>query len=913
MLAKSREEFEQLIEKHAYDLVLTDFNILGYEGLQVLEKVQNVTPDTPVIVVTGTGSEEIAVKALKKGAADYIIKSPQHIVRLPKSINTVLEQKQIKQEQEKAKKELEKLNRIYSLISQVNQLIVRTKDRDKLLQEVCNLAITYGKFHMAWVGFLDQNTNLIKPFCWAGREDGYLSKIDVNQKSSIDDGKGPTMAAFSSGSHFVCNDIQLDPVFAPWRKDALSRNYRSSISLPIRQKNKITGTYNIYATEPHFFDKQEIDLFKEIVSDLSYALDALEADETRKKVEEELKDYFEHDISANFMVTENGDMISCNKTFYKIFRISDKIPHKEINIKQFYKRPQDRDELISKVKKYGKLENYEMKFILQDGSQLYTLGNVLGNFDKKGNLITLREYMVDITKRKLAEESLLKLSRAVEQSPVSIIITDKEGYIEYVNPTFSSVTGYKPQEVIGKNPRLFSTHEKSKKEYQKLWDTILSGRTWRGELHNKKKNGELFWEQTSICPIVDEKGEITHFVSIEEDITEKRAKDLELKKALEKAQESDRLKSAFLANMSHEIRTPMNGILGFAGLLKESETDEKQQKEYIDIIKKSADRMLNIITDIINISKIESGQMELSISETDLNGEMDYLYSFFKPEADLKKIKLNYNKSLSSAEAIIETDFEKVSGILTNLIKNAIKFTGEGNIDFGYEKKGYNLEFYVKDTGCGIPDKNKAIIFERFRQGSESLTRGYEGAGLGLAISKAYVKILGGEIWFESKCGVNEENHGSTFYFTIPYSPVFKRSTEDKKRKKIPDKNHTLGKFKILVVEDDEVSEMLLKDILKPIAYETLNAFTGATAVEICRQNPDIDIILMDIRMPEMDGYKATKLIREFNNDVIIIAQTAFAMEGDREKAFNAGCNDYITKPIELDKLKGVLNKFNFD
>ena len=912
-LTKSKEEFETLIHQKKYDLVLSDFNILGFEGFQVLKTVQSVSPETPVIIVTGTGSEEVAVKALKMGASDYIIKSPQHILRLPNTIQATLEKNRLIQEREIDRKKLLKMNRVYSLISQVNQLIVRTHNREALLQEACNIAIAYGKFRMAWIGLNNENSQTLSPHCWAGYEKGYFKTTQIKKTDNVPEGQGPTGRALREGKYIVCNDIEHDPVFEPWRNEALKRNYLSSITLPIMLGEDVIGVYNIYADEPHFFDSQEIKLLEEVVGDISFALEGIKAEEIRRENEKELQAYFEHDISADFLVSFDGKLINCNKTFYKMFGIESEAQKEKFNITRLYKNPDERKELLAEVKKKGKVENYEINLIKADGTPLYVMGNILGNFDDAGELTSLREYTVDITKRRLAEELLVKLSRAVEQSPETIIITDKDGKIEYVNPTFTKVTGYTFKEVQGQNPKILSSQEKSKNEYKKLWNTILSGKVWRGEFHDKKKNGELYWEQASISPIINEKGEITHFVAVKEDITERKAKDLELKMALEKARESDKLKSAFLANMSHEIRTPMNGILGFAELLKEPLDDGEQQKEYLGIIEKSAHRMLSIITDIVNISKIEAGQMDIFITEADLNGEIDYLFSFFKPEAGLKNVKLTCSKGLNDAEAIIKTDREKLSSILTNLIKNAIKFTSKGSIDMGYEKKRNFLEFYIKDTGEGISEKNKDIVFERFRQGSDSLTKGYEGSGLGLSISKAYVEMLGGKIWFKSKKEGSPDEKGTEFRFTIPYHSVFLDPAKDDKEKLTPDKSLKNKKYNILIVEDDDVSEKLLRFILDPISNKIHHAPTGKKALEITKQNPDIDFILMDIRMPIMNGYEATREIRKFNKDVIIIAQTAFAMEGDREMALEAGCNDYITKPIQLDKFRVLLKKFNLE
>jgi CheY-like chemotaxis protein/anti-sigma regulatory factor (Ser/Thr protein kinase) len=259
---------------------------------------------------------------------------------------------------------------------------------------------------------------------------------------------------------------------------------------------------------------------------------------------------------------------------------------------------------------------------------------------------------------------------------------------------------------------------------------------------------------------------------------------------------------------------------------------------------------------------------------------------------------------LPSKEAIINTDIGKINSILKNLVKNAIKFTNEGSIEFGYEKKGKYLEFFVKDTGIGIPKTQKEIIFERFRQGTESLKRNYEGSGLGLSISKSYVEMLGGKIWVES-----EEGKGSIFYFTIPYNVVSEEKSANSYSVSGKDKEAELKKLKILVVEDDEISYSLMSLTLKKISYEILHAKTGVEAIESCRSNPDIDLVLMDIRMPVMDGHEATRQIRQFNKDVIIIAQTAYVLSTDSEKAEGSGCNDYISKPINKTLLYELINK----
>jgi len=397
---------------------------------------------------------------------------------------------------------------------------------------------------------------------------------------------------------------------------------------------------------------------------------------------------------------------------------------------------------------------------------------------------------------------------------------------------------------------------------------------------------------------------------LELEIEQRKQAEQEIIKALEHAKESDRLKSAFLANMSHEIRTPMNGILGFAELLKEHDLTGEQQQDYIRIIEKSGTRMLNIINDIVDISKIESGQMEVSITEMNVNEQIEYLYVLFKLEAERKRLEFSFKNNLPAKEAIIITDREKFFAILSNLVKNAIKYTDSGSIEFGCSSlrpaQGeasspsgqVELEFFVKDTGIGIPIDRQEAIFDRFIQAETKDIQARQGAGLGLSIAKAYAEMLGGKIWVESEPGV-----GSAFYFTVPSYAAPEEKTVMKNVFSSDDKETQIKNLKVLITEDDEGSSAFLTIVLGKISTQVLKVRTGIEAVEVCRNDPDIKLVLMDILMPEMNGYEATQQIRQFNTDVVIIAQTAYALDGDREKAIEAGCNDYITKPIKIDKL----------
>lgn len=392
-----------------------------------------------------------------------------------------------------------------------------------------------------------------------------------------------------------------------------------------------------------------------------------------------------------------------------------------------------------------------------------------------------------------------------------------------------------------------------------------------------------------------------------DEISNRKSIENKLLIAINKAEESDRLKSAFLANMSHEIRTPMNGILGFTDLLKEADLSGKERKRYIGVIEKSGERMLSTINDIIDFSRIESGEVLTTIKPTNINAQLESLYDFFKPQAEKKNIKLSFKPGFDNISADILTDPEKFDAIFTNLIKNAIKYTPEGFIEFGYTLIDKKIHFYTKDSGKGINLNQQESIFDRFVQEDDSNTNAHQGSGLGLSIVKAYVELLEGKVWVESVKG-----KGSTFNFTIPYNPIKSdlsaSETDDKETR---DQKSSFANKTILVVEDDETSYEYLEVILKSFGISNLLwAENGEESIKLCKKNPAIDLVLMDINLPVMNGYDATKAIKANRPDLPIIAQTAYALAGDREKSLEAGCDDYITKPIKKEELLEKMENF---
>lgn len=512
---------------------------------------------------------------------------------------------------------------------------------------------------------------------------------------------------------------------------------------------------------------------------------------------------------------------------------------------------------------------------------------------------------IDITKKKLTEHFLYVLSKAIKNSPVSVVITNPAGNIEFINPSFTQLTGYSLTEAIHKNLLEMKVEYNSGKNLIKAIDSVKSGEVWKGEMHLQNILGEHFWVLASFAPIFNRKGEISHCVASMEDITLRKEYEKELLLSKTKAEESDKLKTAFLSNLSHEIRTPLNAIIGFSSLLTDSDLSVSEKRNLSDVLYKNSNDLLKLIENLIEISEIETGQLTIKKSECNVNKMIEDLRTtILSDNKKGKSVKLNVRREIKSEDFTILTDPLRLKQILNNLISNASKFTDNGFIEFGYTfKDERTLMFYVIDTGIGIEPEKQKYIFNPFRQADDSNTRRFGGMGLGLAISKHLVEKLGGKIWLTSI-----PNSGSTFYFTIPYIPVrFKFDPEpaDEIKSTYDWKNKT-----ILVADDIDSNYVFLKAVIKQTNAEVIWAKNGLEAIDIVRKNPAIDLVLMDIVMPEMDGFEATKLIKLHNSSIPVVCQTAYPTNENMTAAQESGFDSFMTKPIKVDGMLQVIDKF---
>ena len=543
----------------------------------------------------------------------------------------------------------------------------------------------------------------------------------------------------------------------------------------------------------------------------------------------------------------------------------------------------------------------------KDGAEIWVEDHGRPVFDDQGNLLFYEGVLHDITERKQAEKKLknqeARFAKMLTHIGDVVFIVDREGVSKYLSPNLEKLFGWKPCERVGHS----------------IWEVVHPDDQVKVKAFIENMDDKYDFNKTLECRYICKDGsvkwieilasdfshdpDIDGFLGSFHDITRQKQNREKLVELKEKAEESDHLKSAFLANMSHEIRTPLNGIVGFIDLLSKPNIPEKQREQFTKLVKTSSDRLISTIDDILGVSKIDTGQCEKHPGEIEIDELLKGLYGFFQPYAAEKGLSLQIVENPHRTVRSFSSDKGKLESILSHFIKNAIKFTEEGFVKFGVKESGNQLVFFVTDSGIGIPREKQEVIFDRFSQVNMDYQRQFEGSGLGLSIAEGYCDILGGKMWVESQMG-----QGSTFYFALDYEAPFEDVVP---RQEFQSLNEKSAGDLVLVAEDDEASFVYLEEVLTMNGFRVIHASNGEVAVRLARENPEIGLILMDVKMPVLNGCEATKQIKAFNASVPVVAQTAYANPGELEKMKLAGCDDYLTKPIHSEEvLKCVFEKF---
>ncbi len=861
-----------ITETSDYDVAILDLNLPDGNGVDALVHIRQLELEIVVIILTGSGNEEAAIAALKAGANDYVPKKIGYLNNLPDVVKNAIENFKV------------------------------------------NLANKAQIIHVLYIEWNKHDIDLTERHMRR-----YAPQIQIESVKAPDE-----------ALHILDNYNSSKPAH-----DVLLIDYRLQhmnaleVIKIIRQEKKlpipivlVTGYGNediavqsLKMGADEYIVKRENYLFR-LPSLLVSVKQKYELRKNQKELEESEAKYrllAENSSDIIFVLDLNYNYVYLSPSGQRLrgFKAEDV---KNNNFSEFL-TPESNQKIKNEIERLKALFNskkiykaepriFEIEMYKSDGSIFWAEVKFSVMFDDNKLPIGFQGVTRDITARRKATEELRKVSRAIEQSNASVVITDLDGFIEYVNPKFVEISGYSLEEVKEKKLNILKSGEMPDELYNDLWGTIKSGKSWKGELLNRRKNGQRYWENVSISSIKDNNGIATHLLAIKEDITEKKKFEEELIVARNQAEESNRLKSAFLATMSHELRTPLNAIIGFSDI-----ADENMEKErlisFFKTINTSGKHLLTIIEDIFSLSLLQSGESKVIIEDIKLSDFIMSIIQYANIELERrnkKNLHLKYADEILQSDVEIRTDKTKLLQILINFLKNAVEYTENGEIEIGVLQAENEFIFFVRDTGIGIPEDKISLIFERFRQLDDTFTRTHGGVGLGLSIVSEAAKLLNGKLSVKS-----EPNKGSVFYFTLENVEVKKTGSNINHTKSVifPD----LTSKTILIAEDVETNYLLLYNILKKTNATILWAKTGEQAIEICRDNRTIDLIFMDIRMPGLNGYETADEIKKIMS-VPIIAQTAFAFPSDEELAKASSCDDYLAKPILMSDLDRLLRKY---
>ncbi|MDX9924619.1 MAG: PAS domain S-box protein [Ignavibacteriaceae bacterium] len=711
--AENKISFIDSLKNSTYDIIVSDFKLPGFDAFGALEICNNICPDVPFICVSGSIGEETAIRLLKEGAFDYVLKDRPE--RLPHAIKRALDEVKENFALRKAEREL-----------------LESENRFRQVAETAQ----------EWIWEVDTNGLYTYSSPVINMLLGYTPEEVVGKRYFYD---------------FFATDVKENlkkSAFEFFQKGKLFRNHETKNI----HKN---GHVVILSTSgsPIFNNQGNLIGYRGVDEDIT---DKKKSEDALKKSEEKFRNLFFNHAAVKLIIDpDTGKIIEANEAAASFYGwkidILQNMNIIQLNALEPKETNNEMQNAIHQKKNYFEFKHRKADNTLVDVE-------IFSSMIKIGDKEYLHSIVHDISEKKTVEERLKLLNRAVESSSLAIQITDADGNVIYINPFFTTISGYSFEEIFGKNLRLLKSGNQSNSFYKELWDTILSGKDWNGEIQNKRKNGELYWVRSSISPIINKDGKITNFVAINEDITEKKKMIEDLMVAKDRAEEMNRVKSFFFANMSHELRTPFVGIMGYTEFLQ-SEIHNLEHQEMLKGIMVASKRMLGTLENILNLTKIEFDGLDLNRKPCKLKDIFDRLELEYQIQISNKKLNFiinNYDEKL-----VFFCDDSILTEVLSKLLSNAIKYTEKGTIEICSELEVKENEkilvIKVIDTGIGIPANKQSIIFDEFRQVSEGTARNFQGSGLGLSIVQKELKQLGGTISVES-----EENKGSTFIIRLP-------------------------------------------------------------------------------------------------------------------------------------------------
>jgi PAS domain S-box-containing protein len=876
----TENEFLAELRNSAPELILADYSLPGYHGLSALAAAQKQCPETPFIFVSGTLGEEKAIETLHLGATDYVLK--QRLAQLGRVVQRALRERETIRMVRQAEQSVRELNLMLRATGAINALIVRERDPQRLLAEACHILVETRGYRFAWIGQVEPGSKRVVPMARAGKDADYLDAVTITWDETPT-GQGPIGTAIRTGQPVVSQDMASEPRFAPWKAAAMARGFASMAMMPMIHGSRVLGAVAVYSGHTGAFHEEELELLQELAADLALALQSIEHEQERKRAEEHLRQ-----VSNRLLLATEAagigiwdldllqDKLVWDDAMYRLYGIS---PEQSTGAYEAWRagvHPKDQARANEDLQMALRSQNgfhTEFRVLWPDKSVHYIKANGLVQRDASGRAVHMLGTNWDITERKLAEESHIRLTTAIEQSAETTMITDLNGTILYVNPAFEKASGYTREEALGQNPRFLKSGQHDAEFYRKMWAVLGHGEVWSGRITNKKKDGTLYDEDASISPVRDAAGKVVNYVAVKRNVTH----EAQLEAQLRQSQKMEAV-GQLAGGVAHDFNNMLAIIRGNAELLlMDEEQFTAEAREGLEHVVAASERAANLTRQLLTFSRKQVMQPQPLLLNEVIANLSKMLRRVISEDINLQ---CHYPARLPHVQA----DTGMMEQVILNLVVNARDaMPAGGQLHVATEQVtldqaqarvklgAYAGEFVcllVSDTGTGIAPEMLPRIFEPF------FTTKEVGKGTGLGLATVYGIVQQHQGWIEVSSRVGQ---GTTFKVFLPAIPTPTRSAAAA----VAGADIRGGKETILLVEDEHTVRLTTRRVLERKGYKVWEATSAQEALELWHSyEGEIALLLTDIIMPgEMSGRDLAERLWEQRPGLNVIFMSGYSAD----------------------------------